>query len=86
MYVYIYTHIHTYIFIYMYIYVMSVGLASQFATQNCLSCYSKLKIGSKFHAEVATHFPHKIKNTVFIEYCIIMIATQLLKIATQFTI
>ena len=34
------------------------GLASQFATQNCLGCYSKLNLGSKFHAEVATHLPH----------------------------
>ena len=32
-----------------------VGLASQFATQNCLGCYSKLNLGSKFHVEVAIH-------------------------------
>ena len=41
-------------------------LASQFATQNCFVCYSKLNLGSKFYAEVATHFPHKIKNTIYI--------------------
>ena len=35
-----------------------VGLASQFTTQNCLCCYSKLNLVDKFHAEVATHFPH----------------------------
>ena len=34
-----------------------VGLASQFATQNCLGCYIKLNLDSKFQAEVATHFP-----------------------------
>ena len=32
-----------------------VGLALQFATQNCLACYSKLNLNSEFHAEVATH-------------------------------
>ena len=35
-----------------------VRLASQFATQNFLRCYSKLNLISKFHTEVATHFPH----------------------------
>ena len=35
-----------------------VGLATQFVTQNCLGCYSKQNLDSKFHAEVATHFPH----------------------------
>ena len=35
-----------------------VGLTSQFATQNCLGCNSKLNLSSKFHAEVATHLPH----------------------------
>ena len=35
-----------------------VRLASQFATPNCLGCYSKLNLDSKFHAEVATHLPH----------------------------
>ena len=34
------------------------GLVSQFATQNCLDCYSKLNLGSKFHADVATHLPY----------------------------
>ena len=28
-------------------------LALQFATQNCLGCYLKLNLNSKFHAEVA---------------------------------
>ena len=43
---------------YIYIYVFEiVELASQFATQNCLGCYSKLNVGSKFHAEVATYPP-----------------------------
>ena len=41
-----------------------VGLASQFAIQNCLDGYSKLNLGSKFHAEVATHLPH-IKLRIF---------------------
>ena len=35
-----------------------VGLASQFATQNCLCCYSKLNLSSEFHAEVANHLPY----------------------------
>ena len=35
-----------------------VGLTSQFATQNCLSCYSKLNLDSKFYAKVITHLPH----------------------------
>ena len=34
------------------------GFASQFATQNFLSCYSKLNLSSKFHAKVVTHLPH----------------------------
>ena len=37
-----------------------VGLASQFATQNCLGSYLKLNLGSKFHAEVVTHLPHHL--------------------------
>ena len=37
---------------------IAVGLASQFAIQNCLGCYSKLNLDSKFHAEAATHLPH----------------------------
>ena len=61
---------------------MRVGLASQFATQMCLGCYSKLILSSKFHAEVATHLPH-IK---ILEYYIKIIAILLLRIATQFTI
>ena len=35
-----------------------VGLASQFATQNYLGCYSKLNLVSKFQVEVATQLPH----------------------------
>ena len=35
-----------------------VGLASHFATQNCLSDDLKLNLVSKFYAEVATYLPH----------------------------
>ena len=35
-----------------------VGLTSQFSTQNCLGCYSKLDLVSKFLTEVATHLSH----------------------------
>ena len=42
-----------------------VGLASQFASQICVGCYSKLILGSKFHAEVATHFPHIKLRTLY---------------------
>ena len=64
-----------------------VGLASQFATQSCFGCYSKLNLDSKFLAEIASHLPHKkIKNTIFLEYYIIIIAAQLLQSATQFMI
>ena len=42
------------------------GLASQFATQNCLGSYSKLILGSKFHAEVITYFPHIKLRTPYI--------------------
>ena len=41
------------------------GLVSQFATQNCLGCYSKLNLVSKFHAEVAIHLPHIKLRTLF---------------------
>ena len=43
-----------------------VGFASQFATQNCLDCFSKLNLASKFHAEVATHLPHIILRAPYI--------------------
>ena len=33
-----------------------VGLASPFATQNCFGCYSKLNLGSKFHANFSVCF------------------------------
>ena len=36
-----------------------VGLASQFTILNYLDCFSKLILGNKFHAEVATHLPQK---------------------------
>ena len=40
-----------------------VGLATQFTTQNCLGYYSKLNLGSKFHAEIATHlFQMKLRT------------------------
>ena len=41
------------------------GLALQFATQNCLGCYSKLNLGSKFLAKVATHPSHMILRTLY---------------------
>ena len=63
-----------------------VVLASQFASQNCLGCYSKLNMDSKFHAGIATHLLQIIKIAVYLEYYIIIIATQLLQIATQFMI
>ena len=46
-----------YIYIYTYNYTVSeiVWLASLFVVQNCLGCYSKLNLCSKFYAEVATH-------------------------------
>ena len=43
-----------------------VWLALQFATQNCLGCYSKLNLGSKFHAAVATHLPLIKLRTLYI--------------------
>ena len=55
-----------------------VRLVLQFAAQNCFRCYSKLNMGSKFLAKVAIHFPHIKSRT--------LIATQLLQVATQFTI
>ena len=60
MYTCIHTYIHTYIYTNIYIFTVSeiAGLTSYFASKNCLGCYSKLNLGSKFHAEVATHFPH----------------------------
>ena len=63
-----------------------VGLASLFTTQNCLGYYSKLNLSSKFHTQVATHLPHLKLRTIYLEYYIIIITTQLLQIATQFTI
>ena len=45
------------VYVYTYIVFEIVGLASQFAIQNCLGCYSKLNLGSKFHTEVTTHLP-----------------------------
>ena len=42
-----------------------VRLASQFATQNCLGCYSKLNLGCKFHSKVATHLPHIKLRTLY---------------------
>ena len=43
-----------------------VGLASKFATQNCLPCYSKLNLGSKFDAEVTTHLSPIKLRTIYI--------------------
>ena len=42
-----------------------VGLASQFVTQNCLSCYSKLNLGSEFHVKVVTHLSHIKLRTIY---------------------
>ena len=55
---YIHTNIHTYIHTYIYTVSEITELTLQFATQNCLGYYLKLNLGGKFHAEVATHFPH----------------------------
>ena len=58
------------------------GLASQFATQNCLGCYSKLNLGSKFHGRSCySSLTYKIKSTVYLEYYVVIIATHLLQIA-----
>ena len=48
----------------------------------------KIELCNKFHAEVATYASpsYIIKNSIYLEYYIIIIATQLLQIATQFTI
>ena len=58
-----------YIFYILYILYTSVfeivGLALQFATQNCHCCYSILYLGCKFHAEVATHVPHIKLRTLY---------------------
>ena len=52
--------------IYMYVSVSEiVEFASQFATQNCLSYYSKLNMGNKFHAEIAAHLPHVKLRTLY---------------------
>ena len=59
---------YIYIYIYIYIYTHSVrnGRARiQFAIQNCFRCYLKLNLGSKFHAEVATHLPHIKSRTLY---------------------
>ena len=45
-----------------------IGLVSdlsQFDTQNCLGCHSKLNLGSEFHAEVITHLPHIKLRTLY---------------------
>ena len=42
-----------------------VEFASQFATQNCLACYSKLNLGSKFNAEDAIHLPQIKLRTLY---------------------
>ena len=42
-----------------------VRLASSFTTQNCFGCYSKLNLGSKLYAEVATHLPQIKLNTLY---------------------
>ena len=42
-----------------------VRLASQCATPNCLGCYSKLNLGGKINAKVATHLPHLKLKTLY---------------------
>ena len=42
-----------------------VGLASQFAPPNCLGYYSKLNLGSKFHAKVAIQLTQIKLRTLF---------------------
>ena len=42
-----------------------VWLASQFATQYCLGCYSILNLGSKFHAKVIAYVPHLKLRTLY---------------------
>ena len=52
----------------MYIYLPAseiVRFALQFATQNCLGCYLKWNLGSKFHDEVATHLPRIKSRTLY---------------------
>ena len=89
-----YVCIHIYIYICIYVTVPEkVRLASQFATQNFFGSFLKSNLDSVFHS-VVIHFPHiklisptyKIKNAIYLEYYIIIIVTQLLQIATQFTL
>ena len=55
-----------YIYACLYILVSKIArLLSQFATQNCLSCYSKINLVSNFLAEVASHFPHIKLRTLY---------------------
>ena len=57
---------YVYICIYLSLYISKiVGLASQFATQNCLACYLKLNLGSEFYAEVAIHLSHIKLRTLY---------------------
>ena len=60
---YINTYIHTYIQ-YTPVYKIVV-LTSQFVTQNCLGCYSKLNLSSTFHTEVTIHLPRKKLRTLY---------------------
>ena len=57
---------HVYIYTYKHTNVHSVRrFASQFATQNGLSCYSKLNLDSIFPAKVATHLPYIKLRTLY---------------------
>ena len=58
----------------------------QFATKNCLGCYSKLNLGSKFHADFATLLFHIKLRALYTLNIIIKITSQLLQVATQCTI
>ena len=55
---------HVYMYISIYAVSKIVELASQFATQNCLGCHSKLNLGSKYYAEVATNLLHMKLRTL----------------------
>ena len=77
-----------------------IWLALQFASQNCLDCFSKLNLllkivliasqnwiwVAKSRKSCSSFASYKIKNTTYLEYYILTIAIQLLYIVTQFTI
>ena len=50
LYIYIYIYIYTYMYVCMYVVFEIVGFTSQFVTQNCLCCFSKLNLASKIYS------------------------------------